>query len=455
MNETALLEAARPMPRLEGYPVSRIVPRLRGDPLALYREVFESYGDIVRIPILGDLISVVLVASPEGVEHVLSGNHAGYRKPAFLVNAFRPVAGDGLFSSRGAKWKRNRRLIAPAFHKNRLRDGVPGIVAAATAHAAAWARRDTRDPYDILHDLNHLTLDVASSVFFGATLGSGRGAFAEALREGMVQVNHRLNSLFDFPLWIPTARNRATRRARDVLRGAVETLLDEKQGLGGESPDLLTRLFNARHEGGDRGLTRRELIDEMLVLLIAGHDTSAAGLAWTLHLLAENPCVLADVQDEIDEVLGGRAPTAEDVPRLRLTRMAFEEALRLYPPAWGQAREAIADDVLCGYPIRKGTLVMPSQWVIHRHPRIWKEPDRFDPLRFTPERVAARPRFAYFPFGGGPRLCIGRTLALLEAPLILAVLLSRFRFHSTESPVELDPTIALRPRRLVMRVVPR
>jgi cytochrome P450 len=443
------------MPSVRGHGVWGVLREIRGDPLGLYAAARRDHGDVVRLRILGGLLHLIVLADPDGVEHVLSRNHANYRKPAFLLDAIRVVGGEGLFTSQGAPWKRKRRLIAPAFRRDRLLGMAPGIVSVADDHTTRWADRDLSQPYDVLDDLAHLTLDVASTVFFGSTLGDDREAFAAGMREATEQISQRLNGP-SLPLWIPTRANRSLRRVQAAMRGAVLRLLEAGTSSGPDAPDMMTRLLAAGTDEADaQSLSKSEVVDEMLTLLVAGHDTSAAGLAWTLHLLAHNPAARDAVEEEIDRVLDGRPPTAEDLPNLQLTRMAFEEALRLYPPAWGQAREAIADDVLCGYAIPKGTLVMPSQWVLHRHPDYWPDPERFDPQRFTPEQVATRPRFAYFPFGGGPHLCVGRALALLEAPLLLAVLLSRFRFESTEVPVEPDCRFTLRPQRLVMRVVPR
>ena len=420
------------------------LPELRRDPLQLYSEGFQTYGELVRHRIVAGLAEMVVLGAPEAIERVLSRNHPNYRKPQVFLSAVQDVFGGGVFTSRGATWKRKRRLMAPAFRRDRLLDLAPTICETATRHLESWAGR--AGERDVLADLTQLTLDVAARTLFGVDLGEDALPFAAALEVAFAQLGERLSRAFNPPLWVPSARNRALRGAIEVLRGVVARALAGRIAEPDrDRPDLLSRLLAARDEQG-QGLSEGELIDEMITLLIAGHDTSAAGLAWTLHLLTANPEVYAEVEAEVDEVLGGRAPCAADLPRLELTRMAFEEALRLFPPAWGQPREAIGEDVLCGHRIAAGTLLVTSQWVVHRHPDHWRDPLRFDPRRFESARVAARHPFAYFPFGGGPRLCIGRQLALIEAPLLLAALLDRFRFDAGPGPVEPDPTFTLKPR---------
>ncbi|MEZ6187314.1 MAG: cytochrome P450 [Planctomycetota bacterium] len=425
---------------------------MQRDPLGLYERLQREHGDVVAIKLLGGLLRMVVVASPEGVEQILSRNHANYVKPGFFLSIVRPVFGAGVFTSEGEVWKRKRKLLAPAFHPERLTGMAPAIVAAASEHAEGWARTPRDAPRNLLEELTELTLRVASRVFFGADLEQHAGAFGEALREAFACLGARLAGGVQPPLWVPTRGNRRLRRARNTLRRLMREVLAARRADGAPRDDLLGRLL----QPGDEGLGDDELVDEMVTLLIAGHDTSAAALAWTLYLLATNPAARDEVQAEVDAVARDRPPTAADLPALRLTRQAFEEALRLYPPAWGQPRQSLAEDAVGGFRLPARSLITTSQWLVQRHPAHWPDPLRFDPHRFDPEQVATRHRFAYVPFGGGPRLCIGRQLALLEAPLILATLLGRFDFaHVGDAPVP-DPTFTLRPRDpLRMTVTPR
>ncbi|MGE0191248.1 MAG: cytochrome P450 [Planctomycetota bacterium] len=425
------------------------------NPLGLYERLHRAHGDVFGVRMLGGLVRMVVVASPDGVEHVLARNQSAYEKPAIFLKIVRPLFGGGVFSSEGDAWKRKRRLLAPTFQRERLLDMGPSIVAAAAAHVASWGAARPDQPRDMLAELNELTLRVASRVFFGTDLEHHAAAFGGALREAFACLGARLSGAPPLPLWVPTPGNLRLRKARNTLRQLMRDILAARRKEGGEGNDLLGRLIAARDEDG-QAFGEGELIDEMITLLIAGHDTSAAALAWTLRLLAEHPDVLSRVHAEIDGVVGARMPAVEDVPSLRLTRQVFDETLRLYPPAWGQPRKALAEDVVDGYRLPRRMLVTTSQWLVHRHPRWWPEPERFDPSRFDPEPSAARPRFAWFPFGGGARVCIGRQLALLEAPLILATILQRYTMQPSGPRPEPDPTFTLRPRgALPLLLVPR
>lgn len=434
-------------PCARGHAVWGHVRELGADPLGLYEQVQREHGDVARVRLLGGLFHVFVLASPDAIERVLSANHANYVKPPMFLSAVEPVFTGGVFSAEGAAWKRKRRLLGPAFHPDRLQAMAPTIVAAAEDQLAAWDAADLSQPVDLLEALNDLTLGVAARIFFGVDLDDDGPAFGQALRVAFDCLGARLANGFSPPLWIPTPGNRRLRRARDTLRAIVRRLIAARAAAQptAEAHDMLGRLLAARDDDG-QGLAEHELIGEVITLLIAGHDTTAAALAWTLDLLGRHPAVRDAVHDEVDGVLGGRSPTAADLPRLPLVRMAFDEALRLYPPAWGQPRQAVADDVVDGFRLPAGAMAVTSQWLVHRHPDHWDDPLRFDPERFSPARAAGRHRFAYVPFGGGPRLCIGKQLALLEAPLLLAALLDRYRFEPLDPAPRPDPTFTLRPR---------
>ncbi|MCA9314181.1 MAG: cytochrome P450 [Planctomycetes bacterium] len=445
-----------PLPAREiPWPPNVTIREFARDPLGLYERLHREHGDVFGVRMLGGLVRMVIVASPDGVEQVLARNQGAYVKPGIFLKIVRPLFGGGIFSSEGKAWKRKRRLLAPTFQRERLLDMGPAIVEATAAHVATWDTKDADAPRDILEELNGLTLRVASRVFFGTDLEKHAATFGHALREAFACLGARLSGSPPLPLWVPTPGNRRLRRARTTLRDLMRDILATRRESGSEGDDLLGRLLAARDEDG-QAFGDNELIDEMITLLIAGHDTSAAALSWTLRLLAEHPEVLARVHAEIDDVVGERLPTVENVPSLRLTRQVFDETLRLYPPAWGQPRKAIAEDVVDGFRLPRGMLVTTSQWLVHRHPTWWPDPERFDPGRFDAEPSANRPRFAWFPFGGGARVCIGRQLALLEAPLILATILQSYTVRPSGPRPEPDPTFTLRPRgTLPLLLVPR
>jgi cytochrome P450 len=260
-----------------------------------------------------------------------------------------------------------------------------------------------------------------------------------------------MNNPLAAPLWVPTRLNRAYRRGKRLLDDVALRVIESRRRSGPAANDLL---LAARDEESGTGMSDQQLKDEVLTLLFAGHDTTTAALSWAWYLLARHPEVQEALHAEAAAHLAGRTPTAEDLPHLPLATAVFEEAIRLYPPAPGLARQAVGPDEIHGYPIPAKAIVMPSQWVTHRHPAYREEPDRFRPERFLPGRAADRPKFAYFPFGGGPRGCIGNTFALIEGALVLGALAQRFHFRPADDrEVECDITFVLRPKGPVDLVV--
>jgi cytochrome P450 len=264
---------------------------------------------------------------------------------------------------------------------------------------------------------------------------------------------HRAMSYVALPMWVPTASHRAFREAASTLDALVYDIIDSRERSGDAGDDLLGMLMTARDEETGERMSRGQLRDEIMTFLLAGHETTAVALAWTWYLLARNPDVAERTHAEVVAALGDRAPTLADLPRIPLARMVVEEALRLYPPVWGIGRETIREDRIGEWTIPPKTVVNLSPWVTHRHPAFWEDPDRFDPERFRPGVERTRPRFAYFPFSGGPRLCIGEQFALMEMQLVVALVLQRWRLTLVEDrTIDPEPTLTLRPRGgLVMR----
>jgi cytochrome P450 len=293
-----------------------------------------------------------------------------------------------------------------------------------------------------------LTLEIATSTLFGVESGDA----AAVVREQFTIVNRRVIELFSRP-WmtlpvarsLPTRGNRRARRAKQELDAVVQRIIAARRAQAGGGDDLLSMLLEARDEEG--GMSDRQLGDEVMTMLLAGHETTANALAWTFHLLSRHPSAAERLRAELEEVLGGRAPTVADLSRLTYCRMVIEESMRLYPPVWTFSRTPREPDTIQGYDVPAGAVVILSPWITHRHPDVWEDPERFDPERFTPDRVARRPRFAYIPFAAGPRQCIGSGFAMNEAQLVLATLAQRFRVEPlSDRPVVPEPLVTLRPR---------
>lgn len=465
MTQARTLEQA-PGPR--GHWFWGSIQERREHPLQLFTRAHAEHGDFVRLR-MGPTLSLLSLAGPELVKHVLVDHADRYGKPPSLMKDLHPLLGNGLFSSDGDFWKRQRRLMQPAFHKERLAALTGTLVDAIQQMLARWeARPSTAEPraeprsgpLDIAAEMMRITLGLVARALFSTDVSGTTDRVGQALTFAISETNRRLLSLgLRAPDFLPTARNRAYRHAVSTLDSVVLDIISRRRSGETQGDDLLATLMAAQDADTGERMSDTQLRDEAMTLFLAGHETTAAGLSWMWHLLAQHPEVEARARAEVDAVLGGRVPTAEDLPRLRSVTWLFEEALRLYPPAWVIARQPVKEDTLAGVhiPASPRVIAVVNVYALHRNPHYWPEPERFDPERFSPERSAARPRLAYIPFGAGQRLCIGNALALMEATLITAMVLQRFRLRSLPGhPVEPEPLVSIRPKGgLPMLVEPR
>jgi cytochrome P450 len=413
----------------------------RTDPLGLLESWARQYGDIFRWRTLH--FFVVFVNHPDLVEKVLVSESRNYMKGRGL-QANRELFGNGLLTSEGDSWLRQRRLMQPAFHRERIAAYADTMIDEGRRLAESWRDGDTRD---IHADLMRATLEIAGTTLFGASVSDPDAAQISGALNTLIQLNSSPRRLFPLLRALPTRANRSYTRAVRQLDKVVYALIARRRDqLGENDVDLLSMLLNARDEDGGR-MTDRQLRDESVTLLLAGHETTALALSWTLYLLAQNPEVAAQLHAELDAVLAGRLPSLDDVSRLAFTAKVLKESMRLYPPAWGVVRMCPEECTLGDFRIPKSASVIVSQYVMHRDPRFYANPTRFDPKRWTESFERDLPRFAYFPFGGGPRLCIGASFASMEAALVLAILAQRFRFHVDPTcEVVPQPSITLRPK---------
>jgi cytochrome P450 len=443
-------EAGLPGPRyLTPFEAGRI---LRRDPLGFVDRLAREFGDVVLLR-MGPVRLYVLF-HPDHVRHVLQENHQNYVKGPIIART-KVLIGDGLFTSEGSLWRRQRRLAQPAFHRARVAGFVETMVRATAERLARWDAA-AGGVLDVAAEMSDLTLTVVGRTLFGQDLADRAADAGRALRVALEFTAARTMSWLALPLAVPTPRHRAFRAALAALDALVFELIASRRD-GAERGDLLSMLVAARDEETGEGMTPRQLRDEVMTFFLAGHETTAVALAWTWSLLARHPEVEARLGAEVDAVLGDRPPTFADLPQLPLARMVVEEAMRLYPPVWGIGRQAIRADSIGGFPLPPGALVNLSPWVTHRHPDFWPEPERFDPDRFAPDRPDPRSRFAYFPFSRGPRQCIGETFALVEAQIVVAMVVQRFRLGLAAGHVaEPEVHLTLRPRGgLPMTVRPR
>jgi cytochrome P450 len=384
---------------------------------------------------------IYFINHPDLIEDVLVTQARKFAKGRVLKKNKR-LFGAGLLTSEGEFWLRQRRLAQPAFHRARIASYAAAMVVAAATHTEAW---NDGEPCDLHAEMMRLTLQIVGKTLFGVEVNHEAQEVGRAL-ESLMELNSDFRRLMMVPSWLPTPTNLKAALAVRRLDKIIYRIIAERRALGGDHSDLLSLLLDAQDDDGSR-MNDQQLRDEALTLFLAGHETTAVALSWTWWLLARHPEVERGLHEELSSVLAGRNPTLEDLPHLRYTENIVTECLRLYPPAWGMARLAVEDVEVGGYLVRKGCGVSLAQWVVHRDPRWYDSPDLFRPERWQDGLAKRLHRFAYFPFGGGPRRCVGNTFALMETTLVLATIAQRFRFRlMPEHPVVPIPSITLRPR---------
>ncbi len=416
------------------------------DNLGFMTHVAREYGDVAQYRMAH--MTWYQVNHPDGIARILQENNRNYGKGALTLGVLRPLAGNGLFLSEGEFWLRQRRLMQPTFNHRHVAVFGEMMVEATGGLLLRWDNPAAAGrPIDMLREMSRLTLDIVSHALFSTHVGDEGGAVGRAVTTLVEDIGYRFKVPFYPPPSVPTPRNLRRRAAQGALDRTVYGIIEARRRGETAGDDLLGLLMSVRDEETGEGMSDKQLRDEIITLFIAGHETTAVTLTWAWHLLAAHSAAAERLRAELAAVLGGRAPTVADLSNLPYTRMVIEETMRLYPPAWITNREAVADDEVCGYHIPAGAIVLVSPYVIHHHPAYWDEPEAFDPERFTPERSAGRTHYAYFPFGGGPRQCIGKGFALMEAQLILATAAQRYRLrHVPGQAVEPEALTTLRPR---------
>jgi cytochrome P450 len=423
------------------------------DPIGLMTQATAEHGDVVCLR-FGPM-RYVLVNHPDGVRHVLVENAKNYVKSK-NYQGLKLVLGEGLLTSEGDAWKRQRKLAQPAFHRDRIAAFAAAMASDTEAMCAEWMSHPP-STLDVHAEMMRLTFRIVGRTLFGIDIDGEARAVGQALGFVVRFANDYVESLVRIPTWLPTPSNIAFKRAMVTLDGLVARIVEERRRSGRLGDDLLAMLLAARDETTGAAMTERQLRDEVMTIVLAGHETTANALTWTWWLLAHHPDVAARMRAEIDAVLGDRAPTLADLPRLPTVAHVLDESMRLYPPAWAFERRALAADTVMGYAVPRDATVGISPYVLHRHPAFWEDPERFDPDRFASERTAQRPKWVYLPFGGGPRTCIGASFAAMEAQIVLAMVARRFVLDvQPAQTVVPEPLVTLRPRGgLPMRVTAR
>ncbi|MGB6834827.1 MAG: cytochrome P450 [Candidatus Acidiferrum sp.] len=414
-------------------------PLNNGDPLRYFTEIVREYGDFVGLHILN--FRILLINHPDQIEDVLV-NHPRKFVKGRVLQANKRVFGKGLLTSEGEFWLRQRRLVQPAFHRARIAGYASTMVEYAERLVCEWQDGEERD---IHKEMMRLTLQIVGKTLFDADVEGDAQDVGKSL-ELLLKLGANFRRTIFIPQWLPTPTNLRLERAIRQIEKVLYRIIAEKRSSGRDAGDLLSMLLAAQDEDGSH-MNDRQLRDEAITLFLAGHETTANALSWTWWLLAQNHAAEAKLHAELNAVLDGRAPSLDDLPKLIYTNHIITESMRLYPPAWGTARTAIEEHEIAGYSVPKGSGVSFAQWTVHRDPRWYDAPEEFRPERWEGDLLKRLPRFAYFPFGGGPRQCIGNTFALMETALVLATIAQRYRFRLVEGhPVVPLASITLRPR---------
>jgi cytochrome P450 len=423
---------------------------LRDDTIGTIRKFISKYGDIFSLSL--PLSKVVVVSNPEYARYVLLDNNKNYRK-SLAYDILKMLLGNGLLTSEGDFWKKQRKLIQPAFHKRKL-ESMTGMMIERAEH---WVEKltkyaDSGEYIDIAPEMTALTLDVISKAIFS----SGVEEKAELVGRQITLLNEyaieKLNQPFRLPALFPTPFNIRERKAIDILDTVIYEIIDKRRKEGVSKDDLLSMLIDARDEETGEAMNNKQLRDEVMTIFIAGNETSSNALAWTLYLLSQNPEAEKKMVAEIDEKLNsGLQLNFSNIHEFHYVKMVIEESMRIYPPAWSVGRRNIEDDEIGGYKIAKNTNVLVPIMFFHHSEKYWEEPEKFIPERFSPEKRNQIDRYVYFPFGGGPRLCIGNNFAMMEMQIILIQFYRNFHFSLKEGfEPEPDPLITLRPKNGVL-----
>jgi cytochrome P450 len=416
------------------------LPRLRTDMLGFFEECFREHGDAAYFRVANR--RSMLLSHPDDIERVLVTENRRFIKNYALI-FLKPLLGNGLLLNEGQSWLRQRRLIQPAFSRQRVESYAPVMAECTERLLDEWGDGET---HDIASAMMQLTMTIAGRTLLGIDVGQRFSDVARCLEAVMHDFLARFGAAVPLPYWMPTLRNVRLRWTITRLDRILQQLIDERRAATTHGGDFLSLLLGARDEEDGSRIPDRQIRDEVMTMFLAGHETTANALSWTWYLLAQHPRIQERVEAEARNVLGGRRPTAAEVPKLVFCEQVVREAMRLYPPAYVVGRRPLEDVTIGRHFIPAGTNVLMSQWIVHRDERWFADPLQFIPDRWADGSLSGLPKYAYFPFGGGPRVCIGNTFAMFEAPLVLAMMAARFSLKLVaEGPIRIQPAVTLRP----------
>lgn len=415
-------------------------------PIKFVDKVFRTCGEDsadIRVP-MGHFI---VTRDPSLIKHTLQTQQKKYRKdPGYDQLAL--LLGKGLVTSEGDLWRKQRRIAQPTFYKKQLEELFKAMVIVGEEFIEELEKdRASGVVIDVSQKMMAVTAKIAMKALFSEEMQGGLLDIYDAISYGQHYVMGRIMNPINIPLSHINGKRRKFQKQKQVLHDLVVGLIEQRKQGQQEESDFLQMLMDARYEDTGEPMSQQQLVDELITIFSAGHETSANGLAWLFYLLSQHPTIVSKLRTEIHEVLGDRKPSFAEVSKLMYTKQVIEESMRLYPPVWTVGRLAIEEDEWQGNHFKKGTIITNSIFELHRNPNLWNDPDRFDPDRFLPQRVKARPKGYYLPFGAGPRMCIGNHFAMMEMQLLLAMIIRDFDFELIQDQViDLEPLITLRPR---------
>jgi cytochrome P450 len=451
MNST--MRSHRTVPGPQGHPILGHLRPYRQDLMNFERSLTKDFGDIAHIRFANR--HAYFISNPDDVRKVLVEEADKYYKAPIYRLLLSRFLGNGLLTSEGDFWKRQRKLSQPAFHTKRIQAYAETMVDYTQRMLDSWEEGQVRN---VNQDMMHLTLNIVLKTLFNTEIGAEAAQLGEALTTVLEATNAGVRSLFQMlPEWVPLPRNIKNKRGVRQMDAIIMRIVHERHKSDVDNGDLLSMLLLAQDEDGNH-MTDKQLRDEAVTIVLAGHETTANALTWSWWLLSQHPEVEAKLHEEVDRVLGNRTPRLEDLRQLEYTDMVFKEAMRLYPPLPSIGRQSIVPVELAGYSLPTGSIVLISPHALHRDARWWNQPEAFIPERFSKENETSIPRYAYLPFGGGPRVCIGNSFAQMESVLLVATIAQRFQMRpSPADQVAIpEPTLTLRPRHnLTMRLEKR
>ncbi len=426
------------------------LPEIRKDNALTFLRGYQEIGDVVRYPV--GLFDIYCLAHPDDVQQVLQADHKNWIHPPFLNRKLGEIVGHGLTTIEGEQWRKIRRLSQQAFHRQVLQDYVDLFTDTTAEMLGTWERLVKSGEYvDMRLELVNITLNNLARALFGADWSAHVHEMEPAVTIANMHADRRLLTAIDLPLWMPFPKYREFLKAREKINEIIYGTIRERRAApdSAEASDLTSLLIRAVDEETGEKMTDEEVRDQVMTFMMAGHETVSAGMSWVWYLLSVNPQATERIVEEIDTVLGDRTPGVDDLPKLTFIQQVIDETLRLYPPLFVQPRTPLEDRQFRGYtiPAKGSPFVALCPYVTHRHRDFWDNPEGFDPDRFTPEKIKERHRYAYFPFGGGPRKCIGDQFALVQMKIMVAMTLQRYRLDLAPGfPVQPQPAISLRPR---------